>query len=89
MQFGFWSLHRHGSRTYLSRTCNPQSFANCVTVGRHDAVVGDGSLTMMAGPCSVESRDQNPRSWTIDPVMGDVVKDPRYAALLKKYGLDK
>ena len=23
-----------------------------------DAVVGDGSLTMMAGPCSVESRDQ-------------------------------
>ncbi len=24
----------------------------------HDAVIGDGSLTMMAGPCSVESRDQ-------------------------------
>src|SRR5215203_6784008 len=23
-----------------------------------DAVVGDGGLTMMAGPCSVESRDQ-------------------------------
>ena len=23
-----------------------------------DARVGDGSLTMMAGPCSVESRDQ-------------------------------
>ena len=23
-----------------------------------DAVVGDGSLTVMAGPCSVESRDQ-------------------------------
>src|SRR5215213_1642191 len=23
-----------------------------------DAVIGDGSLTMMAGPCSVESRDQ-------------------------------
>src|SRR4051812_24605967 len=23
-----------------------------------DAIVGDGSLTMMAGPCSIESRDQ-------------------------------
>jgi 3-deoxy-7-phosphoheptulonate synthase len=23
-----------------------------------DAAIGDGSLTMMAGPCSVESRDQ-------------------------------
>src|SRR3954447_14048678 len=23
-----------------------------------DAVIGDGSLTIMAGPCSVESRDQ-------------------------------
>src|SRR4029077_1401379 len=23
-----------------------------------DAVIGDGSLTMMAGPCSIESRDQ-------------------------------
>ena len=23
-----------------------------------DAVIGDGSLTVMAGPCSIESRDQ-------------------------------
>jgi Flp pilus assembly protein TadD len=38
---------------------------------------------------SVESRDQDPRLWKIEPLMGDVVKDPRYAALLKKFGLDK
>src|SRR3954463_2454265 len=31
-----------------------------------DAVVGDGSLTMMAGPCSIESRDQ--LFETADPV---------------------
>jgi tetratricopeptide (TPR) repeat protein len=38
---------------------------------------------------SVESRDQDPRSWKIEPLLGDVVKDPRYAALLEKFGLDK
>ena len=36
-----------------------------------------------------ESRDLNPRSWKNEPLMGDVVRDPRYAALLKKFGLDK
>jgi len=36
-----------------------------------------------------ESRDLNPRSLKVDPLMGEVVKDPRYAALLKKFGLDK
>ncbi len=35
------------------------------------------------------SRDLNPRSWKPDPLMGDVIKDPRYAALLKKFSLDK
>ncbi len=38
---------------------------------------------------AVESRDQDPRAWKSDPLLGDVVKDPRYAALLKKFGLDK
>ncbi|MBI3414956.1 MAG: tetratricopeptide repeat protein [Verrucomicrobia bacterium] len=38
---------------------------------------------------AVESRNLAPRSWKFDPLMGDVVKDPRYAALLKKFGLDK
>ena len=38
---------------------------------------------------AVESRDWDPRWWKTDPLMGDVVKDPRYAALLKKFGLDK
>ena len=38
---------------------------------------------------ATESRDQDPRSWKPDPFMADVVKDPRYAALLKKFGLDK
>jgi serine/threonine-protein kinase len=37
----------------------------------------------------VESRDRDPRNWKFDPLMADVVKDPRYAALLKKFGLDK
>ena len=38
---------------------------------------------------AAESRDEDPRSWKSDPFMGDVVKDPRYGALLKKFGLDK
>ncbi|MBI3416591.1 MAG: hypothetical protein HY043_14955 [Verrucomicrobia bacterium] len=33
--------------------------------------------------------DSDPRTWKNDPLWGDVIKDPRYAALLKKYGLDK
>jgi adenylate cyclase len=36
-----------------------------------------------------ESRDLDPRVWKTDPLLGDLVKDPRYAALLKKFGLDK
>ena len=36
-----------------------------------------------------ESRDLDPRAFRSDPLWGDVVKDPRYAALLKKFGLDK
>ena len=38
---------------------------------------------------AVESRDQDPRAWKADPLLSDVVKDPRYAALLKKFGLDQ
>ncbi|MSU61245.1 MAG: tetratricopeptide repeat protein [Pedosphaera sp.] len=38
---------------------------------------------------SADSRDQDPRSWKIEPLLRDVVKDPRYAALLKKFSLDK
>ncbi len=38
---------------------------------------------------AVESRDEDPRAWKYDPLLVDVVKDPRYAALLKKFGLDK
>ena len=38
---------------------------------------------------AVESHDQDPRTWKIEPLLADVLKDPRYAALLKKYGLDK
>ncbi|HXJ59934.1 MAG TPA: adenylate/guanylate cyclase domain-containing protein [Verrucomicrobiae bacterium] len=36
-----------------------------------------------------ESRDLNPKSWKTDPLLADVVKDARYAALLKKFGLDR
>ena len=36
-----------------------------------------------------ESRDVDPRSLKSNPLLSNVVKDPRYAALLKKYGLDK
>ena len=36
-----------------------------------------------------ESRDLDPRAWKFDPLYGEVIKDPRYAALLKKFGLDK
>jgi hypothetical protein len=36
-----------------------------------------------------ESRDLDPRAWKFDPLLDDVVKDPRYAALLKRFGLDK
>ena len=38
---------------------------------------------------TAESHDRDPRAWKTDPFMGDVVKDRRYAALLKKFGLDK
>jgi len=38
---------------------------------------------------AAESRDVDPRPWKHDPLLADVVKDPRYAALLKKFGLDK
>ena len=38
---------------------------------------------------AAESRDADPRSWKLDPLLSDVTKDPRYAALLKKFGLDK
>jgi TolB-like protein/Flp pilus assembly protein TadD len=38
---------------------------------------------------AVESRDLDPRSLKANPFVGDVLKDPRYAALLKKFGLDK
>ena len=37
----------------------------------------------------VESRDEDPRAWKYSPLYADLVKDPRYAALLKKFGLDK
>ena len=38
---------------------------------------------------AAESRDVDPRPWKHDPLLADVVKDPRYAPLLKKFGLDK
>ena len=38
---------------------------------------------------ATESRMEDPRVWKTDPLMADVVKDPRYAALLKKFRLDK
>src|SRR2546426_397557 len=38
---------------------------------------------------AADSRDEDPRPWKHDPLLVDVVKDPRYAALLKKFGLDK
>jgi hypothetical protein len=37
----------------------------------------------------VEKHDSDPRTWKSNPILADVVKDPRYAALLKKYGLDQ
>jgi hypothetical protein len=37
----------------------------------------------------VESRDTDPRTLKYDPLGSEVLKDPRYAALLKKFGLDK
>ena len=37
----------------------------------------------------VEARDGDPRIWKFDPLMADVIKDPRYTALLKKIGFDK
>jgi tetratricopeptide (TPR) repeat protein len=36
-----------------------------------------------------ESHAWGPRAWKTDPVLGDVVKDQRYVALLKKFGLDE
>ena len=38
---------------------------------------------------TTESHDQDPRPWKHDPLLVEVVKDPRYPALLKKFGLDK
>jgi serine/threonine-protein kinase len=37
----------------------------------------------------VESRDLDPRAWwKTGPLTSDLIKDPRYVALLKKFGLD-
>jgi hypothetical protein len=38
---------------------------------------------------AAESRDWDPLAWKFDVLWVDVVKHPRYAALLKKFGLDK
>jgi TolB-like protein/class 3 adenylate cyclase/Flp pilus assembly protein TadD len=38
---------------------------------------------------AVASHDWDPRACKVDPFMADLLKDPRYPALLKKYGLDK
>jgi len=38
---------------------------------------------------AVETRDVDPRPLRTEPLAADLVKDPRYAALLKKFGLDK
>jgi TolB-like protein/class 3 adenylate cyclase/Flp pilus assembly protein TadD len=35
------------------------------------------------------SRDWDPRSLKCEPLMADIIKDPRYAALLSKFGLEK
>ena len=51
--------------------------------------LGDLDQTWVWLERGAESRDLDPRHLKIDPFMGDVVKDPRYAALLKKVGLDK
>jgi Flp pilus assembly protein TadD len=52
--------------------------------------LGDLDQTFAWLERAVESHDWwDPRAWKADPLMGDVVKDPRYAALLKKFGLDK
>jgi hypothetical protein len=39
VQFGFWSAQGRVSRTYLSRTRNPQSFAHSVARPGHDVQV--------------------------------------------------
>jgi len=37
----------------------------------------------------VESRDLDPRAWwKVGPLTSDLIKDPRYPALVKKFGLD-
>ena len=36
-----------------------------------------------------ESRDGDPRAWKFQPLNADLIKDPRYPALLKKFDLDK
>jgi hypothetical protein len=51
--------------------------------------LGDLDQTWVWLERAAESRDLDPRYLKIDPLYGDVVKDPRYAALLKKFGLDK
>ena len=38
---------------------------------------------------AVQSRESDPRGWQHHPFLTGVVKDPRYAALLKKFGLSK
>ncbi len=38
---------------------------------------------------AVETGDVDPRPLRTEPLAADLVKDPRYAALLKKFGLDK
>jgi len=51
--------------------------------------VGELDQTFIWLERAVESRDMDPRSLKTEPLLRDVIKNPRYAALLKKFGLDK
>ena len=51
--------------------------------------LGDLDQAWVWAERNVESREDDPRRWKLDPLNADLVKDPRYPALLKKFGLDQ
>ncbi|MBI3414109.1 MAG: hypothetical protein HY043_02125, partial [Verrucomicrobia bacterium] len=51
--------------------------------------LGDKEQTFSWLERVAEAREQDLRTLKIDPLWADLIKDPRYAALLKKFDLDK
>lgn len=53
------------------------------------AALGDLDQAFVWLERAAQTREVDPRALKNDPIAGDIPKDPRYAALLKKFGLDK